>query len=127
MRPKEKAMSKVFAPLALCTLLLSSTGCHMLRPPVQEPEAAWNTYQGRLAEQCSEKHLDKMPGEKLNDLAVESYKDADTQVQQLIDLDTVKACKSSGDRNECYNTGFIQASIQAGTLQEFVKKVCSKS
>ncbi len=120
-------MSKVFAPLALCALIVSSTGCQMLRPPAQAPEAAWNTYQGRLAEQCSEKHLDKMPDEKLQDLAVETYKDADTQVQQLIDLDTSRACKAGGSRTDCYNTGFIQASIQAGTLQEFVKKVCSKS
>ncbi len=120
-------MSKVFAPLALCALILSSTGCQMLRPPVQAPEAAWNTYQGRLAEQCSEKHLDKMPAEKLNDLAFETYRDADTQVQQIIDLDTAKSCKAGGDRAECYNTGFLQASIQAGTLKEFVKKVCSKS
>jgi hypothetical protein len=99
----------------------------MLRPTPQAPEAAWSTYQGRLAEQCSEKHLDKMPAEKLNDLAFDTYKEADTQVQQLIDLDTGKACKGSTDRNGCYNTGFVQATIQAGTLNEFVKKVCSKS
>ena len=118
---------KVFAPLALCAIILSSTGCEMLRPPVQAPEAAWNTYQGRLSEQCGEKHLDKMPAEKLNDLAFDTYKDADTQVQQLIDLDTRKACKAGGDHTECYNTGFVQASVQAGSTTDFVKKVCSKS
>ena len=73
-RLKENAMHKVLTPFALCALILSSTGCDMLRPPVQAPEAAWSTYQGRLSEQCGEKHLDKMPAEKLNDLAFDTYK-----------------------------------------------------
>ena len=119
-------MPKFVAPIALCLFALATSGCEMLRPPVQSPEAAMNTYKGRLAEQCSSKHLENMPADKLNDLAMDFYRDVDTQVAQVIERDTRLSCgKSEGA--ECYNTGFIQANVQAGTINTFVKEVCSKS
>ncbi len=111
--------------LALAALALS--GCAMNRPPMQSPDEAWNTYKGRLAEQCSAKHLDTMSPEKFNEIARDFYIDADTQNQQLIDADARKACGSRSITVDCYNTGFVQAQVQVGSTQEFVKKVCSKS
>ena len=116
-----------FAPALLCCLTLISAGCDMNRPPIQSPDAAWSSYKGRLAEQCSDKHLENMPADKFHEIAVDYYKGTDTQIQQLIDTDAKKACGKDGGV-ECFNTGFVQASQQAGSLPEFVKQVCgSKS
>ncbi len=113
-----------FAPALLGCLSFLSAGCAMNRPPIQSADAAWDTYKGRLAEQCSAKHLENMPAEKFHEIAVDYYISTDTQIQQLIDLDAKKACgKDSGI--ECFNTGFVQASQQVGSLPEFVKQVCS--
>jgi len=115
-----------FAPVLVCSLVLTA-GCAMNRPPIQAPDAAWNTYHGRLAEQCSAKHLDNLSPVKFNEIAHDYYVDADTQIQQLIDLDSRNSCKANNDFPNCYNTGFVQASVQAGSTTDFVKKVCSKS
>jgi hypothetical protein len=115
-----------FAPALLCCLALSAAGCEMRRPPIQSADAAWATYKGRVAEQCASKHPENMPSEKFHELALDYYRDADTQIQQLIDFDAKKACGTTGG-TECFNTGFVQANVQAGSMEEFAKKVCSKS
>jgi len=120
-------MPKFAAPVVLLSLALSTVGCEMNRPPAQAPETAWNTYKGRLAEQCSAKHLENLPADKFYDLSHEYYVDADTQVQQLIEFDARKVCGSSKTEVECANTGFVQAMVQTGGTEEFVKKVCSKA
>jgi hypothetical protein len=97
----------------------------MNRPPVQTPEAAWSVYQARLAEQCSEKHLEHLSAEKLNELARDTYKEDGSQAQQIIDQYTHRACGKTGGA-ECYNTGFIQAVVLTGSVSQFVKTVCSK-
>ncbi len=119
-------MPKLASSAVLCCLALFAVGCDMDRPPIQAPDAAWNTYKGRLAEQCSAKHLDNMPAEKFHDLAIDYYNDADTQIQQLIRADAQKAC-GKNEGTDCYNTGFVQATVQAGSVKTFVKEVCSKS
>ncbi len=80
-------MPKFVAPAVLLSLALSTVGCKMNRPPAQAPDVAWGTYKGRLAEQCGAKHLENLPAEKFGEIAQEYYVDADTQAQQLIDLD----------------------------------------
>jgi hypothetical protein len=120
-------MPKLAAPATLCLFVLFAAGCQMNRPPEQAPDAAWNTYKGRLAEQCSAKHLENMPAEKLNEIANDFYIDADTQIQQLIDADRQHTCGKNGPTVDCLNTGFIQASVQAGSLNDFVKQVCRKA
>jgi hypothetical protein len=119
-------MPKFFAPAVLLPLALSTIGCEMNRPPAQAPEVAWKTYQGRLSEQCGDKHLENLPAEKLADIAHEYYIDADTQAQQLIELDIRKSCAANGPDAACTNTGFVQATITTGGLPDFVRKVCAK-
>ena len=51
-------MPKFVAPAVLLSLALSTVGCAMNRPPAQSADVAWNTYKGRLSEQCGAKHLD---------------------------------------------------------------------
>jgi hypothetical protein len=119
-------MPKLVAPVSLCLLALATSGCHMLRPPIQNSDQAWNTYKGRVAEQCSSKHPESISPEKLYDISHDYYFEADTQIQQIIEKDTRMACgKQTGA--ECFNTGVIQATIQAGSLNDFVKHVCSKT
>jgi hypothetical protein len=120
-------MLKFVAPAVLLSFAFSTIGCEMNRPPAQAPEVAWNTYKGRLAEQCGGKHLENLPAEKFGEIAQEYYVDANTQAQQLIDLDRRKACANNASESECMNTGFVQATIQTDGLQDFVKKVCSKA
>ena len=108
---------------ALCFLVIS--GCDMNRPPIQAPDAAWNTYQGRLAEQCSDKHLANLPAERLNEIAKDYYIDADTQIQQLIDRrrrqelrQERRQCRMlqhrlySGERASWQRRRFREASVQ---------------
>ena len=120
-------MPKFAAPVVLLSLALSTVGCEMNRPPAQAPEVAWNTYKGRLSEQCGAKHLENLPAEKFTEIGHEYYIDADTQAQQLIDLDGRKACGGGKVSDECFNTGLVQATIQTGGVTDFVKKVCSKA
>ena len=62
----------------------------------------------------------------LRDIAHDYYNDSEVQMRQLIDLDTGKACSASPNDPNCYSTGVIQASIQGGETEEFVKQVCEK-
>jgi hypothetical protein len=120
-------MRKFAAPAVLLSLALSTVGCEMNRPPAQAPDAAWKTYEGRLSEQCGDKHLENLPAEKLADIAHEYYIDANTSAQQIIELDVRKACAGNASMAACVNTGTVQATIQTGGLPDFVKKVCSKA
>jgi hypothetical protein len=120
-------MQKFAAPAVLLSLALSTVGCEMNRPPAQAPEVAWNTYKGRLAEQCGAKHLENLPAEKFSEIGHDYYVDADTQIQQLIDFDARKACGKNAVDTSCFNTGLVQATVQAGSTGDFVKKVCSKA
>ncbi len=120
-------MRKFAAPAVLLSFALSTVGCAMNRPPAQAPEVAWATYKGRLAEQCGAKHLENLSTEKLNEIAHDYYVDADTQAQQLIEFDARKACGKNAVNAECFNTGLVQAMVQAGGTQDFVKTVCSKA
>jgi hypothetical protein len=121
-------MRKFAAPAVLLSLALSTVGCEMNRPPAQAPDVAWNTYKGRLAEQCEAKHLENLPAEKFGEIAHDYYIDADTQIQQLVDFDARKVCSGKNTVDaECFNTGMVQALVQTGGTQDFVKKVCAKA
>jgi hypothetical protein len=113
----------MFKALALCTsfMLLSHTGCMETRPKPDTPEVANKHFTDQLANKCPGKQLNP---EKFNDFAKEYRNDADVQSQQLIDLDTTKACAANGSQPECYNTGFIQAEIEMGGIDEIVKHAC---
>lgn len=115
---------KLAAPMFVCLLGFAAAGCQNDRPKPYTPEHALDVYRGRLASTCAEKHMEHLPAEEFNRFGREFYVDADTQTQQLIDLDTRKSCgaNTSGD---CYKTGFVQAAIQIGNLNEVTKHICS--
>ena len=118
-----------------CLLALAAAGCQNNRPEPYAPEHALDVYRGRLAATCPEKHRETMSAEQFSKFGRDFYIDADTQTQQLIDLDSRKACGLKGSTQsmergaqpsgECYETGFLQASIQIGNLDEVAKDVCS--
>lgn len=118
-----------------CLLALAAAGCQNNRPEPYAPEHALDVYRGRLAATCPEKHREMMSAEQFSKFGRDFYIDADTQTQQLIDLDSRKACGLKGSTQsmergaqpagECYETGFLQASIQIGNLDEVAKDVCS--
>ena len=127
---------KFAAPTLACLLAFAAAGCQNDRPKPYAPEHALDVYRGRLAVTCPEKHRENMSAEQFRDFGRDFYKDADTQTQQLIDFDSRKACGLKGgtqdmDKHagqlsvECYQTGFLQASIQIGNLDEVTKDVCS--
>ncbi len=117
-------MLKRVSPVLLSLFVLAATGCQMLRPDKKTADAAVSTYHARLSESCPEKHLDMLPQAEVNRLAKANYIAADTQAQQLIDLDSGSECKAHDNRPQCFNTGFIQALDQTGGMPEFVKTVC---
>ena len=119
-----------------CLLALAAAGCQNDRPAPYAPEHAMDVYRGRVAVICPEKHRENMSAEQFSKFGRDFYIDADTQTQQLIDLDTRKACGVKGRTDNmdksgvqpsgaCYETGFVQASIQIGSLEEVAKKVCA--
>lgn len=107
----------------ICTsaILLSHIGCMEARPKPEAPEVAMKHYNDQLATHCPSKPYEPA---KFNTFAKKYYIDADTQSQQLIDLDTQKACSANGTQPDCYNTGFITAEIQAGGIDEIVNASC---
>ena len=127
---------KLALPMLACLLAFAAVGCQNNRPAPYAPEHAMDVYRGRVASTCPDKHRENMSPELFSRFGREFYIDADTQTQQLIDLDSRKSCglrggtqdmdKRSGQvSGECYETGFIQASIQIGNLNEVAKDVCS--
>ncbi len=127
---------KPVTPLFACLLALAAAGCQNDRPAPYAPEHAMDVYRGRVASTCPEKHRENMSAEQFSKFGREFYIDADTQTQQLIDLDSRKACGVKGSTQsmdkkggqltgECYETGFVQASIQIGNLDEVAKDVCA--
>ena len=126
---------KLRLPLLASTLVFAAVGCQNNRPTPYAPEHAMDVYRGRLAVTCAEKHRENLSPEQFSHFARDFYIDADTQTQQLIDLDTRKSCglkgstqsmqKSGQPTGECYETGFVQASIQIGNLDEVAKDVCA--
>ena len=121
--------------LLACLLAFAAVGCQNNRPEPYAPEHAMDVYRGRLAVTCPEKHREGLSAEQFSKFGREFYIAADTQTQQLIDLDSRKSCglkgstqsmeKSAQPTGECYETGFIQASIQIGNLDEVATDVCS--
>ncbi len=127
---------KPATPVLACLLAFAAAGCQNNRPEPYAPEHAMDVYRGRLAVTCPEKHRENMSAEQFSKFGRDFYIDADTQTQQLIDLDSRKSCGLKGSTQsmeksgtqptgECYETGFIQASIQIGNLDEVAKDVCS--
>ena len=127
---------KPVTPMLACLLALAAAGCQNNRPDPFTPEHAMDVYRGRVAVTCPEKHRENMSAEEFGHFGREFYMDADTQTQQLIDLDTRKACGAKGatqniDKSgvqpsgECYEAGFMQASNQIGNLDEVTKKICA--
>jgi hypothetical protein len=107
----------------VCTsaILLAHIGCMEGRPKPEAPEVAMKHFNDQLANHCPAHKYDPA---RFNAFAKKYYIDADTQSQQLIDLDTQKSCSANGTQPECYNTGFITAEIQAGGLDEIVNATC---
>jgi hypothetical protein len=107
----------------LCTsaILLTHIGCMEARPKPQSPEVAMKHFNDQLANHCPTKQYEPA---KFNAFAKQYYIDADTQSQQLIDLDTQKSCSANSDQPACYNTGFITAEIQMGGIDDIVKDTC---
>ncbi len=127
---------KPATPILACLLAFAAAGCQNDRPAVYAPEHAMDVYRGRLASTCPEKHRENLSAEQFGKFGREFYIDADTQTQQLIDLDSRKACGLKGSTQsmnksgvqpsgECYQTGFVQASTQIGNLDEVAKGVCA--
>jgi hypothetical protein len=108
--------------LPLCLTLLLLTGCYPDRPARVSADTAMKHFNDQIANHCPGKPVDP---EKFNELAKDYRNDADTQSQQLIDLDTTKACTANNSRPECYNAGFLQAEIQMGGMDEIVKQACN--
>ncbi len=119
-------MPKHTSPLLCSLLALASVGCAMNRPPIMPADQAMATFHGRLAESCGEKHLDRLPAEKLNVITQKIQYEADTNTRQIIDLDAYKQCGSDQRTGVCFNTGVIQATIQTDSLPELVKTVCGQ-
>ncbi len=107
----------------LCTsaILLAHIGCMEGRPKPVAPQVAMQHFNAQLATHCPAHQYDPA---RFNTFAKKYYVDADTQSQQLIDLDTQKACSTDSSQPACYNTGFITAEIQAGGLEEIVNATC---
>ena len=129
---------KPATPMLACLVALAAAGCQNNRPEPYAAEHAMDVYRGRLAVTCPEKHRENMSAEQFSKFGREFYIDADTQTQQLIDFDSRKSCGLKGGTQdidkrvgtgrlsgECYETGFIQASLQIGNLDEVAKDVCS--
>ena len=132
----ERVLMKLATPLLACLLAFAAAGCQNDRPDPYTPEHALDVYRGRLAVTCPEKHRETLSAEQFGKFGREYYIDADTQTQQLIDLDSRKSCGLKGSTQsmdkragqlsgECYEAGFIQASIQIGNLDEVAKSVCA--
>jgi hypothetical protein len=120
-------VSKPSSLVLSSVLALASVGCAMNRPPIMTPDHAIDTFKGRLAESCGEKHLDLLPADALYKVSKKTQYTADTNTRQIIDLDIARQCgKGDGQPNgpACFNTGVIQAEIQVDALHEFVKDVC---
>ena len=115
-------MFKSATPLLFCALALTTLGCQSDRPKPFPPEVAMQHFNDQIANHCPNKQVDP---EKFNEFAKDYRNDADTQSQQLIDLDTTNVCNNTKSRPECYNQGFIQAQIQMGGLDEIVKATCN--
>jgi hypothetical protein len=107
----------------LCTsaILLAHVGCMEARPKADAPEVAMKHFTDLRATHCPTKPYDPA---RFNAFAKKYYIDADTQSQQLIDLDTTNACSANSSQPECYNTGFITAEIQTGGIEEIVNASC---
>lgn len=127
---------KFASPMLACLLAFAAVGCQNNRPAPFAPQHALDVFHEEVASTCPEKHRETMSAEQFGKFGHEFYNDADTQVQQLIDLDTRKACGFTGSTQaaiksgvqpsgECYETGFAQASIQLGNLDQVAKGVCS--
>ena len=114
-------------PLLFCAFAFFALGCQPDRPKAPTVEVAMKHFNDQLANKCPQKHLDtQLPPDKFNEFAKEYRNDADTQSQQLIDLNTHDVCKAGGSEPECYNQGFIQAEVQIGGIDETVKATCAK-
>lgn len=114
-------MFKIAATLMLCAVTFESHGCQQNRPDPVAPEVAMKRFNDQVQNHCAGKQIDP---EKLNEFAKDYRNDADTQSQQLIDLNTSKLCGKSGGA-ECYNQGFVQAEVQMGGIDDIVKLVCA--
>ncbi len=106
----------------LALFVAAAIGCQSDRPAPVAPEVAMKHFNDQLANHCPTKHYDP---EKFAEFAKDYYIDADTQSQQLIDLDAQKACAGGGQKPECSNTGFITAEIQMAGIDDIVKATCA--
>lgn len=116
------------APIALlAALAFASIGCDENAPPPQTAQQALNTYHGRLAEICADKHKEKLSPDEFNHLAKDFYHDLDVNAQQSVDKFVTHSCATAGaGRPGCYNDGFISSIQNIGEMDHFALTVCSE-
>jgi hypothetical protein len=118
---------KVALIALLAALALSSIGCDELAPPPQNAAQATQSYQGRLAEICSDKHKENLPPDEFNHIAKTFYHDIDINAQQTVDKSVTRSCAASGATQPgCYNDGFLSSIQSVGEMDHFALTVCSE-
>ena len=109
------------------TLLLSALSIAITFPAIAQtpvPADAWKSYLSKLDTQCADKHLNWYSPADLNDIVEDFTQHLTEDQQKTVKQFSDKACKNSEGGVTCGNTGFLQAAVQLGKIDDFVTRVC---